>query len=55
MAARARSFMRGIGDFFGTFESAMAVSAAVRDRRRVKETDLMRLGIDPSQFYQIRN
>ncbi|EKF19439.1 hypothetical protein [Nitratireductor pacificus] len=46
-----RNFMRGIGEFFGTIESAMAVSAAVRDRRRAKAADLKRLGIDPEQFY----
>ncbi|WP_048645317.1 hypothetical protein [Nitratireductor soli] len=49
-----RRFMNGIGEFFGVVESAVAVSAAVRDRRRAKEADLKRLGIDPEQFYAMR-
>ncbi|WP_201285550.1 hypothetical protein [Chelativorans xinjiangense] len=50
---RARRFMTGIGEFFDTVNSAMAVSAAVRDRRPAHPADLARLGIDPEQFRQI--
>ncbi|MCT7378609.1 hypothetical protein [Chelativorans salis] len=50
---RARRFMVGIGEFFDTVGSAMAVSAAVRDRRPARADDLARLGIDPEQFRQI--
>ena len=49
-----RRLMTELGDFFGVVESAVAVSAAVRDRRRANETDLKRLGIDPEQFYATR-
>ncbi|MBN7758543.1 hypothetical protein JF546_10275 [Nitratireductor aquimarinus] len=51
----ARSFMSGIGEFFGVIESAVAVSSAVRNRRRAPDADLRRLGIDPEQFYATRN
>lgn len=46
-----RKFISGIGEFFGVIESAVAVSAAVRNRRRAKDADLRRLGIDPERFY----
>ncbi|WP_163265100.1 hypothetical protein [Chelativorans alearense] len=50
---RARRFMTGIGEFFDTVGSAIAVSAAVRDRRPARPADLARLGIDAEQFRQI--
>ncbi|WP_336071697.1 hypothetical protein [Nitratireductor rhodophyticola] len=50
----ARRFVTEIGEFFGVIESAVAVSAAVRNRRRAQDADLRRLGIDPEQFYGMR-
>lgn len=46
-----RRFTDGIGNFFGVVGSAVAVSAALRDRRRARDTDLERLGIDPKRFH----
>lgn len=51
---RPQRFMNGIGEFIDTIGSAVAVSAAVRDRRPVRDADLVRLGIDPERFRQIR-
>ncbi|KFB11304.1 MULTISPECIES: hypothetical protein [Nitratireductor] len=50
---RTRKVLSGIGGFFDLVGSAMAVSAAVRDRRPARSSDLSRLGIDPDQFRQI--
>ncbi len=45
---------RGITEFLDIVGSAIAVSAATRDRRRAKDADLLRLGIDPVQFRGIK-
>ncbi|WP_274423728.1 hypothetical protein [Chelativorans sp. YIM 93263] len=47
-------YLAGVGNFFGAMGSAIAVSAAVRDRRAANPADLSRLGIDPEQFQRIR-
>lgn len=49
-----RGFANRIGNFFGVIESAVAVSAAVRDHRKARDADLERLGIDPKHFHQMR-
>lgn len=48
-----RNFVRGVGDFFETLGSAIAVSAAVQERRPARAKDLARLGIDAERFRQI--
>lgn len=45
--------VRGVGEFFETLGSAIAVSAAVRDRRPARASDLARLGIDAERFRQM--
>ena len=50
---RMRRFMVGFGEFFDTVGSAIAVSAALRDRRPARPDDLMRLGIDPERFREM--
>lgn len=50
--ARSR-FRQGISDFFGIVDSAISVSAAVREHRNARTSDLARLGIDPEQFKRI--
>lgn len=51
---KARKYMAGIGDFFGMVDSALAVSAAVRNHRTANSADLQRLGIDPKRFAEIQ-
>lgn len=51
---KARKFVTGVGEFFDFMGSAMAVSAAVRNRQPARAADLQRLGIDPEQFSRIR-
>jgi len=43
----------GIGSFFDTVASAIAVSSAVREHRSPRASDLAQLGIDPARFRQI--
>lgn len=50
---RTRQFAQGVGDFFDTLGSAIAVSAAVRNRRPARASDLARLGIDAERFRQM--
>ena len=50
---RTRSLARGISDFFGIVGSAVAVSAATREGRQARTSDLERLGIDPQRFREI--
>ena len=45
---------RGIIEFLDIVGSALAVSAATRDRRQARDADLLRLGIEPAQFRGIR-
>jgi len=53
--ARTRSkFARGISDFLDIVGSAVAVSAATREGRQARASDLQRLGIDPQRFREIR-
>ncbi len=42
-----------IGDFFGTFGSAVAASRAVEAGRKPRRDDLKKLGIDPAAFDKI--
>jgi hypothetical protein len=51
---RTPRFIKGIGSFLELVDSAIAVSSAVRDRRPTREADLVRLGIDPKAFGDIR-
>lgn len=51
---RPRKFISEIGQFFDVMGSALAVSSAVRDRRPVRETDLINLGIDPQRFRGVK-
>lgn len=50
---RVRRFVNGVGDFFDMVGSAIAVSAAVREHRPARSTDLKRLGLDPETFGRI--
>ena len=52
-AMRTRSLARGISDFFGIVGSAVAVSAATREGRQARTSDLERRGIDPQRFREI--
>lgn len=47
-------FTRGISEFFNIVGSAVAVSAATREGRRARTSDLQRLGIDPQRFREIK-
>jgi len=47
---RTRNIINGIGRFFVVMDSAIAVSNAVRERRPVRDADLVKLGIDPERF-----
>jgi hypothetical protein len=47
-------FARGISDFLDIVGSAVAVSAATREGRQARASDLQRLGIDPQRFREIR-
>ena len=47
---RTRNIINGIGRFFVVMDSAIAVSNAVRERRPVRDADLVKLGIDPARF-----
>lgn len=44
------AFLKHIEAWMDLVGSAVAVSAATRDHRPVREADLRRLGIDPDQF-----
>ena len=48
-----RSLTRGIVEFLDIVGSAIAVSAATRERRPARDADLRRLGIDPARFREI--
>ena len=48
-----KSLARGFTGFLDTIGSALAVSAAARQYRQPADTDLKRLGIDPTQFHGI--
>lgn len=50
----ARRFTNGFGEFLTLMGSAIAVSAATREHRHARDTDLQRLGIDPAQFRAIK-
>jgi hypothetical protein len=47
-------FTRGISEFFDIVGSAVAVSAATREGRQARSSDLQRLGIDPQRFREIK-
>ncbi len=49
-----RFLTRGISEFLDIVGSALAVSAATREHRRARDADLLRLGIDPVQFREIK-
>ncbi len=49
-----RHLTRGIAEFLDIVGSALAVSAATRERHPAREADLRRLGIDPVQFREIK-
>ncbi|MEO3997611.1 hypothetical protein [Mesorhizobium sp. CAU 1732] len=49
-----RFLTKGISEFLDIVGSAIAVSAATRDRRPARTADLQRLGIDPDQFRGIK-
>jgi hypothetical protein len=51
---RTPGFIKGIGSFLELVDSAIAVSSAVRDRRPTRDADLVRLGIDPKEFREVR-
>lgn len=51
---RNRRFLNGVGQFFDVMGSAIAVSSAVRERRPVRDADLINLGIDPRRFREIK-
>ncbi|WP_170990194.1 hypothetical protein [Aquamicrobium sp. LC103] len=45
---------RGITEFLGIVGSAIAVSAATRNRTPARDADLVRLGIEPARFREIK-
>ncbi|WP_198023800.1 hypothetical protein [Chelativorans sp. J32] len=51
---RRRSFVSGISEFFGVMDSAIRVSNAVRNHAQPQSADLVKLGIDPERFREIR-
>lgn len=52
--SKSRNPIGFIGDVFAVLSAASAVAAAVESKRRVGDSDLKVLGIDPSQFRNIR-
>ena len=51
---RSPSFIRRIGSFIDVMDSAIAVSNAVRGGRPARDADLIKLGIDPLRFREIK-
>ncbi|WEX09260.1 hypothetical protein [Chelativorans sp. AA-79] len=51
---RARNIVSGIGGFFEMMDSAVRVSTAVRNRVQPRTADLIKLGIDPAGFREIK-
>jgi len=51
---RTRNLVSGISEFFGVMDSAIRVSTAVRNRAQPRSTDLVKLGIDPARFREIK-